>query len=78
MSKVSEQERALRLLALIRSRLERDLKWLTELSAQRQEVTMEELLAQLHKIYLHYVKLESAVTTQLLLIQLEEKEARDG
>jgi hypothetical protein len=55
------EPRVLELMTLNKVRLQRDLLWLVEYSKQHPELTMEEMLEQLHEFYKHYLSLDAFV-----------------
>jgi hypothetical protein len=73
----SNDERLLDLRALVRSRLERDLRSLADISSARPELTLRDILDEVHNVYIHYLQqnalLDNASSTQSCDTQLREE-----
>lgn len=52
----SNDERLLDLRALVRERFERDLRSLADISEARKELSLADLLDEVHNVYVHYLK----------------------
>lgn len=52
----SNDERLLDLRALVRTRLERDLRALADISAERPELSLRDLLDEVQHVYVHYLQ----------------------
>lgn len=52
----SNDQRLLDLRLLVRSRLERDLRTIADISATRSELSLRDLLDELHAVYVHYIQ----------------------
>jgi hypothetical protein len=52
----SNDDRLLDLRALVRRRFERDMKALADISAERPELSLHDMLDEVHNVYVHYLK----------------------
>lgn len=52
----SNDERLLDLRALVRTRLERDLRILAAISEDRKELSLHDILDEVHNVYVHYIQ----------------------
>lgn len=55
----SNDDKLLELRKIVRCRLSRDLRALESISRARQELSLRELLDELHNVYVHYLQLDT-------------------
>lgn len=55
----SNDDKLLELRKIVRCRLNRDLRALANISERQSELSLEELLKELHNVYVHYLQLDT-------------------
>lgn len=54
-------EKLVETIEIVRTRFERDLRWMDEYARENPDETLESLLQQLFRIYTHYFKLNTTI-----------------
>jgi len=73
----SNDERLLDLRTLVRQRFERDLQSLRDISASKPELSLNDLLDELHNIYVHYLQLDTLLNNASTNINREGTSFQD-
>jgi hypothetical protein len=73
----SNDERLLDLRALVRKRLERDLILLSEISAERPELSLRDILEEVHHVYVHYLTQSALLDSAGAAIHRDDRKLTD-
>jgi hypothetical protein len=72
----SNDERLLDLRALVRRRFERDLRSLADISAERAELSLRDMLDEVHHIYVHYLQQNALLDNASSSIHRDDSQLR--
>ena len=73
----SNDERLLDLRTLVRRRLERDLRALSEVSAERPELSLRDILDEIHHVYIHYIQQNTLLDNASSSIHRDDSRLRE-
>jgi len=67
-----QQEQILTLVNLVKSRLQRDLEWISGLNEKHPELSLKDQLDMLLQVYVHYLRLDAYIESATLRVEKHE------
>jgi hypothetical protein len=73
---MTPQEKILQIEKLIKSRLARDLTWISNMDEQAPEITLRQMVELLMEVYVHYLRMDAYLESAILKVESNERSSR--